>query len=54
MYNHVLNKPLERIDALRAKKPVRVPVALSKDEVRRLLNSIEQAQYQLMARLAGL
>ena len=43
MYNHVLDKPLEGIDALRAKKPVRIPVVLSQDEVRRLLNNIEQA-----------
>jgi len=51
MYQHVLNKPLTDIDALRAKKPVRVPVVLSKNEVRLLLNNIEQAQYQLMAKL---
>ncbi len=51
MYKHVLDKPLVGIDALRAKKPVRIPIVLSKNEVRRLLNSIEQAQYQLMTRL---
>ena len=51
MYNHVLNKPLAGIEALRAKKPVRIPVVLSKNEVRLLLNNIEQAQYQLIAKL---
>ena len=51
MYNHVLNKPLEGIDALRAKKSVRIPVVLSKDEVRRLLTNIEQARCQLMAKI---
>ena len=51
MYNHVLDKPLEGIDALRAKKPIRIPIVLSKDKVRRLLNNIEQAQHQLMAKL---
>jgi len=51
MYNHVLDKPLTGIDALRAKEPARVPVVLAKEEVRRLLNNIEQAQCQLIAKL---
>ena len=51
MYHNVLDKPLENVDALRAKKPVRIPVVLAKDEVRRLLNNIEQPQHQLLARL---
>lgn len=51
MYNHVLDKPLTGIEALRAKKPVRIPVVLAKKEVRSFLNNIEGAPYQLMAKL---
>ncbi len=51
MYTHILHQPLTGIDALRAKRPVRVPVVLSQDEVRRLLENIKQPQCQLLAKL---
>jgi integron integrase len=43
LYHDVLGQELERIDALRAKKPQRLPTVLTKDETRRVL-----------ARLSGL
>ena len=51
MYKHILNKPLKNVNALRAKAPIRIPIVLSKNEVRCLLNNIETVQYQLMAKL---
>jgi integron integrase len=50
LYREVLEQPLAEIDAIRAKKPVKLPVVLSKEEVQRLLNAME-GTHQLMARL---
>ena len=51
LYQHVLHQELNRsIDAVRAKKPTRLPVVLSKVEVAGLLNRL-YAPYQVMARL---
>lgn len=40
LYRHVLKKELGPIDALRAKRPKRVPTVLSHDEVRRLFAAL--------------
>lgn len=50
LYQHVLEKPLGSIDALRAKRPKRLPVMLSRDEVRAVLGRIEGV-HRLMAEL---
>jgi integron integrase len=51
LYREVLKKDLERpIDALRAKRPRRVPTVLSKEEVRRVIGYLSGTQ-QLMAKL---
>jgi len=45
VYKHVLNRPLGDIaDAVRAKRPARLPVVLSQDEVRKLLAELRGAQ----------
>lgn len=51
LYKHVLKEPLgEQIDAIRAKKPRKLPVVLSVDEVRRIL-AVMHGTPQLMAKL---
>ena len=48
VYKHVLERPLGDIaDAVRAKRPARLPVVLSQDEVRRLLAELRGAQWLL-------
>lgn len=54
LYKAVLKKPLGNIDALRAKRPVWVREAPSRDEVRALLNALEdtpQVPANLLAKL---
>jgi site-specific recombinase XerD len=55
LYTQVLQIELGRIDALRAKRPERVPMVLSVPEVRQLLTAIDSLSstepYGLMARL---
>ena len=53
LYKHVLRIDLPDLNAVRAKRPKRLPVVLSRDEVRRLLNAIEgfHGVYRLMAAL---
>jgi integron integrase len=53
LYQHVLQRPLGRLDAIRAARTRRLPVVLSRDEVVQVLNHIEGAdgQYRLMAQL---
>ncbi len=41
LYQHVLGTPLGSIEALRAKRPKRLPVVLSRDEVRAVLGRME-------------
>jgi integron integrase len=51
LYQRVLNQPLSsKVDALRAKPTKRLPVVLSKTEVRALLNALPGV-HQLVARL---
>jgi len=40
-YGEVLKRPLGKVDALRAKRTTRLPVVLSREEVRRLLGGLE-------------
>lgn len=55
LYQNVLEKPLDRIDALRAARTRRLPVVLSREEVKELLAALQELEtrepYALMARL---
>jgi integron integrase len=51
LYGKVLQIELGRVDAVRAKRPERIPVVLSVDEVRKLLDCMPQGVYRLMAEL---
>ena len=53
LYKHVLKIKLPALDAVRAKRPKRLPVVLSQREVQQLLEAVEGAHgvYQIMARL---
>lgn len=55
LYKCVLEREIGRLDAVRAKRPVRVPTVLSRDEIRALLRAIDGVSktepYGLMARL---
>src|SRR5262245_40550182 len=55
LYRDVLGKEIGDLDAVRARRPVRVPLVLSVDEIRRLLDAIDHLPttepYVLMARL---
>ena len=53
LYKHVLRIDLPHLDAVRAKRPTRLPVVLSRNEVGRLLAAIEGSHglYRLMAGL---
>ena len=50
LYKHVLRIDLPHLNAVRAKRPKRLPVVLSRDEMRHLLNAIEGSHgvYRLM------
>ena len=49
MYRHVLDRPLQEINGVvRAKKPQRLPVVLTRDEVSRILSRLK-GQYWLIA-----
>ncbi len=50
LYREALHQNLEPVDALRAKKPRRLPTVLTKEEVHRVLN-LMTVVHQLMARL---
>jgi integron integrase len=53
LYQQVLDIELPRLDALRAKRPKRLPTVLAAEEVRRFLDAVEGCDglYRLMARL---
>ena len=55
LYQKVLDREIGRLDAVRAKRPVRVPTVLSQDDVRALLVALDHLPttepYALMARL---
>ena len=51
LYEHVLNRPLDRIEGvIRANRPKRLPVVLTRDEVRRVLAELD-GTYRLMGEL---
>jgi integrase len=50
LYGQVLHQPFENVQAVRADRPVRVPVVLTPDEVKRLLAAMTGTP-QLVARL---
>ena len=51
-YRHILKLELDgKLDFRRAKKPQRLPIVLSRDEINRLLDGINTAPYRLMASL---
>jgi integron integrase len=53
LYQEVLHIPLPRLDAIRAKRPERLPVVMSRTEVRQVLEAVEGASglYQVMCSL---
>jgi len=53
LYRHVLGKPLPPVDALRAKRSSRMPVVLSRDEVRAVLAHVDRDPLSLMVELLG-
>jgi len=51
LYEHVLNRPLDRIEGvIRANRPRRLPVVLTRDEVRRVLAELD-GTYRLIGEL---
>lgn len=53
LFKHVLKSPLEGIDACRAKRPQRLPVVLSVQEVRLILNGLSGRNLLLASLLYG-
>ena len=52
LYRHVLEKDLGSLDAVRAKRPKRLPTVLSKEEVRRLFAAMpEKGAHRLIVEL---
>ena len=50
LYREVLHQELRPVDALRAKRPRRLPTVLTKDEVRRVIGELS-GTHRLMAKL---
>ena len=42
LYKMVLRQPLRRIASIRCKRPKRVPIVLSQNEVRRVLTALDE------------
>jgi site-specific recombinase XerD len=53
LYQQVLQIDLPRVDALRANRPKRLPVVLSKDEVRRILDRLDGREKLMVQLLYG-
>ena len=53
LYRHILEIDLPRIDALRAKRPERLPVVLSVEEVRRILDRMSGRERLMVELLYG-
>lgn len=51
MYRHVLEQPIEGVDAVRAKKPDRLPTVLSPQEVTLVIHNIQNCTHQLIIKL---
>ena len=50
LYRNVLAKDIEDINAVRAKRPVKIPTVLSKDEARKIINALS-GEHQLMTKM---
>jgi integron integrase len=50
LYRYLVRKPLENVDAVRAKKPQHIPVVMSRDEVSKVLKQLKGV-YLLQAQL---
>lgn len=50
LYKFIVKRPLHNVDAVRAKKPKHIPVVMSRDEVRTVLNNL-RGVYLLQAQL---
>ncbi|MFH0926205.1 MAG: integron integrase [bacterium] len=53
LYREILNIPLDGIDAIRAKKKAKIPVVLTKEEVKRVIISMEGVQQLITKILYG-
>ena len=53
LYGHVLEQPLGPLQAVRAKRPRKLPVVLTKDEVKRLLAQLEGTEWLMAMLLYG-
>jgi integron integrase len=51
LYKHVLAQPVEGVDAIRAKKPERLPTVLSRQEVSLVIDNIQNYTHRLIIRL---
>jgi len=51
MYNHVLEQPIEGINAVRAKTPERLPTVLSRQEVSLVIDHIQNYTHQLIIKI---
>ncbi len=53
MYKHVIKIPLGKLDSIRAKKPERLPIILTQNEVRELFKALEMTHFLPVALLYG-
>jgi integron integrase len=53
LYKEVLEKPLEKIESLRAKEKRHVPVVLTKEEVKKLLSGLEDEAWLMCGLMYG-
>ena len=51
MYKHVLEQPIEGVDAVRAKKPKRLLTVLSRQEVTLVIDNIQNYTHQLIIKI---
>lgn len=51
MYKHVLERPIEGVDAVRAKQPERLPTVLSRNEVSLVIDNIQNYTHQLIIKI---
>ncbi|MFC1976219.1 integron integrase [Chloroflexota bacterium] len=51
MYKHVIEQPIEGVDAVRAKTPERLPTVLSKQEVALVIDNIQNYTHQLIIKI---
>jgi integrase len=55
LYRHVLEQPMAAPSGtLQAKRPVRLPVVVTREKVRRVLNAMDRAQLAVAVGVAGI